>query len=736
MKKANKLIALILAVIIAFSSVPLVASASAIKDEVNTVEALIQGENLGNLAEWLFTNLNTRKEKVTGTILRLVFMLTEDKEIKSHVGKTKLNKADDEALAKIFISWLNADVLPDLQKQLASDPSLKDMFSIVPVDIRTVDKLIATIHSLAITTSLGDVSAINENSLIVKREVIPQLNTLVTVKNSGNIGVLYALLQFLSDNTSLIKKILSGKLDLGTFAGLNSLINDKIKKSISPAAIKEMLIKAVELDKAPYMAGDIEEDGVITASDARLILRCSVGLEPDLTEKQLAAADCDNEEGVTAADARLALRVSVSLDSFPEIKADYSSFTADEILAAAFLKLLTGRDSIEKEEAGAVMDLSIYGFLETYAGDIYANLLLDILNNDVKNTLSDFVAKDKTNTIKKVINLDYEFKADTFDTYLGAGKGNMVAQLNNAVITLLEVILTKDAFKKLNLEKGGNDKLNSNLTKTFRFILPLIKDVPDLGADLSGFTAAKVKKMSAEEMAVAVLKLFFKGWFKNANMKEVNKAVTLEQLAVLAAKYAATNEEWVPAEITAAAQAKKVETLDDKTCIELIFDIGMEVAAKTLAHNKKTTYYSLPKNTEGWTGDDYLDDIVDWALGFVKGIPVIADTLNIKRGVTDKKGGFYKLNTVLNDLVDLSFIKGCGNKEFTVDIEKMLLDEFLKNLLNFDIEASVAILAKNEKASIFNLKINEAAINFIDDLLTAFFEHVEPKKDSDTKSAK
>ncbi len=731
MKKANRFIALFLAVLITFSSVGLTAEAAAIKDDVNTVEALIQGDNLGDLAGWLLTNINTRKEKITGTILRLVFMLVEDDEIKEHIGKTKLKTADDETLAKILVSWLNADVLPDLQEDIASEKAVQDLLKGFAIDVSSVDKLIATIHNLAITNTLGDISGLNESSLIVKRDpLIPQLNTLVTVKNSGNLGVVYAILQFLSDNTAFVKKLLEGKLNLGSLASLNSLINSEVKKSISPSAIKEMLIDAVELDKAPFVTGDVDEDEEVTASDARLILRCSVGLEPDLTETQLAAADCDGEEGVTAADARLALRASVDLDSLPEFKADYSSFTADEILAAAFLKLLTGRDSIEKEEAGAVMDLSIYGFLETYAGDIYANLLLDLLNNDARQLLNDFVAKDKSNTIKKVINVNYEFRPDTFDAYLGAGKGNMVAQLNNAVITLLEVILTKDAFKKLALEKGGNDKLNSNLTKTFRYILPIIKDIPDLGADLSGFTAAKVKKMSAEEMAVAVLKLFFKGWFKNANMKEVNKTVTLEQLAVLAAKYAATNDEWVPAEILAAAQVKNVEKLDDNACIELVYEIGMEVAAKALAHNKKTTYYSLPKNTKGWTGDDYLDDIVDWALDFVKGIPVIADTLNIKRGKTDEKGGFYKLNVVLNNLFDLSFIKGCGNEEFTVELETMIFDKFLGNLLNFDIEASVAILAENEEASIFNLKINEAAINLADDLLTALFEHVEIQEDS------
>ena len=50
------------------------------------------------------------------------------------------------------------------------------------------------------------------------------------------------------------------------------------------------------------------------------------------------------------------------------------------------------------------------------------------------------------------------------------------------------------------------------------------------------------------------------------------------------------------------------------------------------------------------------------------------------------------------------------------------MDKFLGNLLNFDIEAAVAILAENEEASLFNKKINEAVIDLVDDLLTGLFD--------------
>lgn len=61
------------------------------------------------------------------------------------------------------------------------------------------------------------------------------------------------------------------------------------------------------------LPGDVNNDGEVTAADARLALRASVGLEK-LTEIQLKAADADNDGEVKAADARLILRVSVGLE--------------------------------------------------------------------------------------------------------------------------------------------------------------------------------------------------------------------------------------------------------------------------------------------------------------------------------------------------------------------------------------------------------------------------------------
>ncbi|MBR2414701.1 MAG: bacterial Ig-like domain-containing protein [Clostridia bacterium] len=62
-----------------------------------------------------------------------------------------------------------------------------------------------------------------------------------------------------------------------------------------------------------YLNGDADLDGKITAADARLILRNSVGLET-LVGNALFAADRDGDGDIDAGDARLTLRASVGLE--------------------------------------------------------------------------------------------------------------------------------------------------------------------------------------------------------------------------------------------------------------------------------------------------------------------------------------------------------------------------------------------------------------------------------------
>ncbi len=73
------------------------------------------------------------------------------------------------------------------------------------------------------------------------------------------------------------------------------------------------LILAKRTSEVKFSLGDVDDDGKITAADARLALRISVNLEKP-TEDQKMAADIDGNGSVTAADARIILRISVNLE--------------------------------------------------------------------------------------------------------------------------------------------------------------------------------------------------------------------------------------------------------------------------------------------------------------------------------------------------------------------------------------------------------------------------------------
>lgn len=85
-----------------------------------------------------------------------------------------------------------------------------------------------------------------------------------------------------------------------------------------------------------YM-GDIDNDGKVTAADARTVLRASVGLE-EYRPDRFAYADIDFDGSITAADARLALRMSVGLEetvshNFSQCKETYPTCLKEGSLA-------------------------------------------------------------------------------------------------------------------------------------------------------------------------------------------------------------------------------------------------------------------------------------------------------------------------------------------------------------------------------------------------------------------
>ncbi|MBR5410212.1 MAG: BMP family ABC transporter substrate-binding protein [Clostridia bacterium] len=89
-----------------------------------------------------------------------------------------------------------------------------------------------------------------------------------------------------------------------------------MKKRIFALLLAALMCLSLTSAALAALAGDIDGDGKVTASDARLALRAAVDLET-LTAEQTKLADADRDDKITASDARLILRAAVGLEELP-----------------------------------------------------------------------------------------------------------------------------------------------------------------------------------------------------------------------------------------------------------------------------------------------------------------------------------------------------------------------------------------------------------------------------------
>ena len=104
----------------------------------------------------------------------------------------------------------------------------------------------------------------------------------------------------------------------GVKADLGELADGEFEVQItaySPFEKEGQSISAfIALPPDDFLAGDVDLDGAVTAEDARLALRVSVGLDELTDPVAFLAADVDRDGKITSADARAILRAAVSLE--------------------------------------------------------------------------------------------------------------------------------------------------------------------------------------------------------------------------------------------------------------------------------------------------------------------------------------------------------------------------------------------------------------------------------------
>ena len=692
MKKSTKLISLILAIVMVFSASSFSALAAIPSAAQNSVEQLVQNKNLADLVGWLITNLNGAKTNITGTVLKLVYTFAGD----NIGGEGKdIASMDANALAKLLMDWLDKN-LPEWTKDITGQSWWGTVQSVVKLlsidlDLKSVDGVLNTVYDVCeacnrplVGAAVGDLKGLKGDALKgVKR-------------SGGDLNVIYALLQWINDNQQFIKSfVIGGISDSGIKLG--STIMDLIGGNLD------------SINKIVKNIPDFAKGYVYLLVDG-------YAEKPDIQ---------DNPKGGWG-------------------NSPYKAYSADEMLAAALINYINDTykksaddalNVVSQADANAALSLSFYGLLTKYGKTLYTRFAVSLLNNNLKEQI--LKLKDIEGA-KDIFNYDYNFTDASFDAAFNDADANgFLGQFNNILCTILKTMLTDETYKAVAPVAGGNENLNENVAKLCRYVLPILAiHSSDLGFDFSKFTAEAVADMNLSEMAVAVLKVFFPGWFKEAYAKEpdlVNNANTVAQLGAVAMKYVVMNQDllnWFTngfdvTDITAKITADTIATLSDKACTDLAAEIGAKLGAYALDEQKSYTHFTLANAKADWTWKDYCDEIVDWAINFIKGFPAVAvDHITAKMGVYDGYGPFYKINVVLNELIDFAFLSNVGDETFKLDVETLLFDTILNNAFNFDVEAILSVFEKNTKdGNVLNGPVIKGVIGIVDRLLNALFTH-------------
>ncbi len=669
MKKSTKIISMILAVVMVLSSLPLMASAAAIKSEYNTVEKVISNNSIADLLDYLVNKLNDQADILITPVLRIVFLAMNNEDINAIIGTKEVTQLSGDESSKVLVTWLDTKILPDLAADLENNSAIKIVNENIPglqVKLSSVQDAFDTLAQLdnfgisGLLNLFGDLQDID----------VSMFNDFRVAGNEK--GAIKALLSFLKKNINIVKKLLNGSLDLGL---LNSAVGDNLAMfSQLPQFIKSFLYKLIDSDAA---AGEFK-DGAMGGDWA---------------------------------------------------KSAYKDYSADQLLAAALVKLINGTDDqVSQADANKVLGMSFYGLLAEYAEPVYAKFAVDPLNKAIA-SLNEWLADEDTPAVVKT-----QFKAsvadvstDTFSSvFADAKETGILGQLNNILVIALQHVLSADTFSKLGLEKGTNaDKLNSNFTKFARYVIKLAQANEDFAQMIycpEDILAADADSLEISDMAYIVLKPFFEKWFRNADADVLAAADSLEDLGVVAVYYTATNTDWLNLDYTfAPLTAADLDSLDTLGAEDLTIATAAGIAIGAVKYNKDSMHFTATLDESDWK--KAFIGIENWALDFVTGLPAAARVHDL-RNAPANYGPFYRLNVLLNELIDFSFLNDVSSATFKFDVETLLRSGVLENLYECDLAGVIGVFEKNTKSgNVLNGQIAPSVIGIVNRILTALFEH-------------
>lgn len=694
MKKTSKILSVFLALVMVISCIPM--SAFAQERDTSSLDAYVDTDNLAIVVEDLLTALNDRKEEIVPSVLNICFQLIDDLKEQAEADGVDLADAETEELASSLLAYLDV-VLEDANL----NGEIKDFKSIigmvlggVDIDLNSVNgvinTLVAALDYLAKqgTGFCGDIAKFDTSDLKVGKGKKAEA---MSTKNASSLQIVYGLFGFISneDNVSIIKKVVGGKLDLGSVNGIVEMAGINLEEEVNG------------------LMGNLD----VTINE---LLYDNL-----LAEKETVT----NEDGSTSEVIKVAYADSI-----------YKDYNCDELLAAALVKLITGED-VDRKTAGEVAQMTLSELLGKYGDYVIASFALEPLNNDLKTMLNDLVNENADLAIlKDIINLDYEFEVADFN-FTALAKDGIFEGLNDLVCGIIEELVQPSVAKELALKTGGNENITANLTSFFSYVLKTLStynggklefaiDGKTYSYDFSSFTADKLAGMNLEAMLLEVVNLLVPSLLGVEVPKDID---SLENLALYAAYYAIDMYMVKPEECAFTTDYKDLVFNADGTVrdisyeqwVEAIGTMGMEVADYWLGRAGIGYEASQADNWEG-----IFEDIIDWALGYIKGFPAVADELDIEIGTADGYGPWYKLNVVINEMFALNFVNGCGDETFVVDTYTLFVEKLGPSLLDCDLAEFADVLATNEDpASLFNQSVIAGVLGLVDNLLFSIFEH-------------
>lgn len=712
MKKTTKILSVFMAILMVFSCIPM--SAIAAERDTSSLDDYLDNKNLAVIVETLLTDLDTRKEDIVPTVLKFVFMLDQLKKMADEKG-VDVDTATTEQLSSTLIAYLNKVLeKEDLNGEIGAYKSIISMvINGVDIDLNSVDGILNTLVGVidyvnkSGKKTWGDLAELDGTALKVKSG---KKQVAISTKNSSCTDIIYALFGWLADNTDVLSKAVKGNLSLG---GINATIKNLAKLDIE---------------------GEVND----------LMGNLDVTINEMLYDNLIAEwVTVDNGDGTTKR--QVAVKFADS---------QYAKYSSDELLAAALVKLITSKD-VDQKTAAETAKMTLSQLLGKYGDYVIASFALEPLNNDLKKMLKDTIDSDaQLAVLKNIINLDYEFAVEDFN-FTSLAESGIFEGLNDLVCTVIEKIVQPAVAKELALKKGGNENITANLTSFFSYVLKVLStnnggkleftiDGKLYSYDFSGFTADRLATMNLESMIVEVFRLFVPTLMGSELPKDVD---TLEKLSLYSAYWAIDTYMVKPDECKFTTDFKDLVYNADGTVRDMSYSkwvdtmgtMAMQVAVYWLDRStnfgmSQAEYAKL--QADGWTWEDFLEDIVDWAIGYVKGLPAVADELDIERGKADGYGAWYKLNVVINELIPLNFVNDCGDATFVVDTYSLFINKIVPSIFDCDFAEFANVLSKNnDKESIFNKSVISAAVGVVDNLLFSLFEHSCDETATFTKAA-